>query len=212
MNERRRPDPGRRRIMIPQKEHHSYQDHTGGAYVSRTLESWDVREADFPNTGTPVEQLCFLLHYAVLAPSVHNTQPWLFKVVDDAVELYADRTRALPVIDPDDRELTISCGAALLHLRLALRHFGYAGDIATFPDPDDPDLLACIHLGNRIDVALQRSERSSRRSLNGAPIGRPLKSERCRKMCSLPCRRQRIQKEPGSILCKGRRTATLWQT
>ena len=53
---------------------------------------------------------------------------------DDTVELYADRTRALPVIDPDDRELTISCGAALLHLRIALRHFGYAGAVATLPD------------------------------------------------------------------------------
>jgi nucleotide-binding universal stress UspA family protein len=55
---------------------------------------------------------------------------------DDTVELYADRTRALPVIDPDDRELTISCGAALLHLRIALRHFGYAGAVATLPDSD----------------------------------------------------------------------------
>jgi nitroreductase len=141
--------------MIPQKEHHSYQDHTGGAYVSRTLESWDVREADFPNTGTPVEQLCFLLHYAVLAPSVHNTQPWLFKVVDDAVELYADRTRALPVIDPDDRELTISCGAALFHLRIALRYFGYTGTVILYPDADDPDLLARIQLGKSREASAE---------------------------------------------------------
>src|SRR5215469_16093227 len=108
---------------------------------------WDVREADFPSTGPPAEQLRFLLQYAVLAPSGHNSQPWMFKIDEDTVELYADRSRALPVVDPDDRELTISCGAALLNLRVALRHFGYAGEVIPFPDPDDPDLLARVHLG-----------------------------------------------------------------
>jgi len=120
-----------------------------------SLNPWDVRETDFPATGRPAEQLRFLLRYAVLAPSGHNTQPWLFKIDDDAVELYADRTRALPVVDPDDRELTISCGAALFHLRIALRHFGYAGAVATFPDPDDPDLLARIHMGKSRSASAQ---------------------------------------------------------
>lgn len=121
------------------------------------LNPWDVRETDFPVAGTPAEKLHFLLNYAVLAPSVHNTQPWLFKIDDDAVELYADRTRALPVIDPDDRELTISCGAALFHLCIAIRHFGYAGAVATLPDPDDPDLLARIQLGNTRDAAREQA-------------------------------------------------------
>jgi hypothetical protein len=42
-------------------------------------------------------------------------------VTGDGVELFADRTRALSVVDPDDRELTMSCGAALSQLRLAIR-------------------------------------------------------------------------------------------
>jgi hypothetical protein len=84
----------------------------------------------------------------VLAPSGHNTQPWLFKITGDEVEFYADRTRALPVIDPDDRELIISCGAALLHLRIALKHFGYTGVVETFPNLDNPDLLARVRLDN----------------------------------------------------------------
>ncbi len=58
-----------------------------------------------------------LLKYAVLAPSGHNTQPWLFRPTEkDDLYLIADRTRALPVVDPHDRELIISCGAALDHL------------------------------------------------------------------------------------------------
>jgi len=52
-----------------------------------------------------------LLDAAILAPSSHNTQPWRFAVRERTIDLYADRTRALPVNDPDDRELTISrCG------------------------------------------------------------------------------------------------------
>ena len=56
---------------------------------------------------------------AVRAPSSHNTQPWVFVASDDAIELYADRTRTLPVNDPHDRELTINCAAALFTLRVS---------------------------------------------------------------------------------------------
>lgn len=109
-----------------------------------TLSAWSVAEGDFPVDGSVSEQARFLVQYAVLAPSGHNTQPWLFKVSNDRIELYADRTRALPVVDPDDRELIISCGAALFHLRLALRYFGFADRVETFPQTDNRDLLARV--------------------------------------------------------------------
>ncbi|URD49182.1 nitroreductase [Chroococcidiopsis sp. CCNUC1] len=108
---------------------------------------WNIEAAEFPQSGTPTEQLKFLLNYALLAPSGHNTQPWNFKIQDEAIALYADRTRALPVVDPQDRELIISCGTALFNLRIALRHFGYTGKISTFPEPSQADLLATIQLG-----------------------------------------------------------------
>lgn len=85
----------------------------------------------------------------MLAPSGHNTQPWLFEVRESAVDLHADRTRALPVVDPEDRELTMSCAAALFHLRVAWRRFGYEGAVETFPDPASPDLLARVRPGGR---------------------------------------------------------------
>jgi hypothetical protein len=111
---------------------------------------WTVREADFPIAGSPTEQLQFLLNYAVLAPSEYNTQPWLFKVTNQTIELYADRSRRLPRLDPGDRELVISCGAAFLNLRLALRHFGYADEVDLYFHKDAPDLLAQVSLGRRL--------------------------------------------------------------
>ena len=108
---------------------------------------WSVDEAVYPHSGPAWEKLSFCLNYAVLAPSGHNTQPWRFKLGLDEVKLYADRTRALPMVDPHDRELIMSCGAALFHLRLAVRYFGHADDVYLFPDTLDRDLLAQIQMG-----------------------------------------------------------------
>ena len=94
----------------------------------------------------PDHQLRSLLGYAVLAPSSHNSQPWRFLVNGATISVCADRLRALPVVDPFDRELIISCGAALLNLRVALNHAGLAHTISTFPSEVDPDLLALVRV------------------------------------------------------------------
>jgi nitroreductase len=108
----------------------------------------DVNEEEFPRGAAESEQLRFLVHYAVLAPSGHNTQPWLFKIENGHLDLIADRTRALAVVDPEDRALTISCGAALEHLAIASRYFGRELTLE-FPK-SDPDLLARVRLGREI--------------------------------------------------------------
>ncbi|MBD0359524.1 MAG: nitroreductase [Nitrososphaeraceae archaeon] len=114
------------------------------------LQAWNVSENRFPKEGRRTEALKFLLNYAILAPSSHNTQPWLFKIVtENIIELYADRTRALPVVDPEDRALTISCGAALFHLQIAIRHFGYAYKLELFPYSNNQDLLARVIIDGR---------------------------------------------------------------
>ena len=110
---------------------------------------WDVRDSDFPAASSTSDQLRFLINYSVLAPSSHNTQPWLFAVRDNYLNIYADRTRALPVIDPDDRELVMSCGAALFHLVVAARRFGFEGKYSLLPDSEEPNLMARFRLGER---------------------------------------------------------------
>ncbi|MEU1205215.1 NAD(P)H nitroreductase [Nocardia sp. NPDC005825] len=86
------------------------------------------------------------LALAVRAPSVHNTQPWLWRIGDTTVHLYADDSRRLPHTDPDGRELMVSCGAALHHLRVALRAFGWQTEVHRFPNPAEPRHLASLDM------------------------------------------------------------------
>jgi nitroreductase len=83
------------------------------------------------------------------APSIHNTQPWLWRVHPDGLDLYAQRDRQLAATDPDGRMMTVSCGTALHHARVALAAEGWQAAVARLPGPDDPDLLARITLGER---------------------------------------------------------------
>jgi nitroreductase len=88
-----------------------------------------------------------LVGAAVRAPSVHNTQPWRFRLADGRVEVWADRTRQLPVADPQGRELTISCGAAVHTLLVAMRAEGIDPVAEALPDRGAPDLLARVSAG-----------------------------------------------------------------
>jgi hypothetical protein len=105
-------------------------------------DAWDINENDFPAHGSAADKWHFLVRYAVLAPSTRNSQPWMFRLNGDALDLYADRSRELPAIDPRGRELVISCGAALFLLRVALERFECAAKVTLLPRYGDGDLLA----------------------------------------------------------------------
>jgi nitroreductase len=77
-------------------------------------------EAARPAIPIPAARTGYLIATAARAPSVHNTQPWRFRVGEYAIDLHADVRRKLRM-DPLGRELLISCGAALFGLRLAVR-------------------------------------------------------------------------------------------
>jgi hypothetical protein len=97
-------------------------------------------------TRTP--QLDEAVAHALRAPSVHNTQPWRWRIdnAEGVVELYADRGRQLAATDPDGRDLLISCGAALGHLAVALAHQGRQATTLRFPDPDNTAHLATVRV------------------------------------------------------------------
>ncbi|HEU5267448.1 MAG TPA: hypothetical protein VFU35_12145 [Jatrophihabitans sp.] len=114
---------------------------------------------------------------AMLAPSVHNTQPWRFVVTDRGLDVQADRTRQLTVLDPRARQLRISCGCALFHARVAVAAAGYEPMVSRLPDPRDSDLLARVDLGGQLhdqpiaalDPEIER-RRTNRRAYADEPV------------------------------------------
>jgi len=84
------------------------------------------------------------LEIACRAPSVLNTQPWRWAVANHSAHLFADPSRRLAVLDPQGRELTISCGAALHHARIGFRAMGWRPVVHRLPNPARRDHLASI--------------------------------------------------------------------
>ncbi|MEU3950698.1 nitroreductase [Streptomyces sp. NPDC029526] len=93
-----------------------------------------------------------LVAEAAAAPSMHNAQPWRFRFLtgERVLLLRADPERAMPRSDPDNRALHIGCGAALFNLRVATAHAGLLPDVRLLPDPQDPLLLAAVHLADEV--------------------------------------------------------------
>ena len=87
-----------------------------------------------------------IVEQAARAPSIHNTQPWRCVAHDDRLELWTDPTRGLAVLDPSGRARHLSCGAALVHARVAAAGAGLATTVTLLPDPDEPDHLADLDL------------------------------------------------------------------
>jgi nitroreductase len=95
----------------------------------------------------PEATLLSAIQAAVAAPSLHNSQPWRFRIRDGGVDVYVDRRRQLDVIDPSGREMLISVGAAVLNLRVAIRQHGCVPLCRMWPDPAEPDLVASVRPG-----------------------------------------------------------------
>ncbi|MFI1991059.1 Acg family FMN-binding oxidoreductase [Actinoplanes sp. NPDC020271] len=86
------------------------------------------------------------------APSIHNTQPWRWRLTGTTLDLRLAPTRVLQVTDPDGRLATVSCGVALHHARVALSAQGRHATVTRMPDNTDPELLARLQLDGRTPV------------------------------------------------------------
>jgi len=97
--------------------------------------------------GDGAEGLKRPLHAAILAANPHDTQPWLFRLEDNAISVFADRARNLGSFDPFRREMHLGLGAAIENLVLAARAFGWKADAQPAEgrlslSPGDTPLLA----------------------------------------------------------------------
>ena len=88
-----------------------------------TRSVWEIDSTDYPASESTDEKIGFLLRYAILAPSSHNSQPWRFRVSGNEVDIGADESRWLDAADPTKRELYISVGCAIENLCVAAERF-----------------------------------------------------------------------------------------
>jgi nitroreductase len=113
------------------------------------------------------------------APSIHNTQPWRWRLAGDTLDLYAEHSRSLQTTDPDTRLATLSCGAALHHARVVLAAQGWHAAVARMPNPAHPDHLARLRVDGPAPVgprAVRRAQtillrHTDRRPVAANPVG-----------------------------------------
>jgi nitroreductase len=131
--------------------------------------------------GLTAPEIEGLLVTAGRAPSLHNSQPWQFRVTPRAIELHADPRRSLVVADPDGRELRIACGAALFNLELALHGHGIRPIVTILPDRARPGFLAAVRHGGTKDPTPEQQDllqavavrRTNRHPFTDAPVDTP---------------------------------------
>lgn len=127
---------------------------------------------------TPEETMRQIVELACRAPSVHNSQPWQWRIEGARLELHADRRRQLPLSDPVGRNLMISCGSALHHARVAAAGLGHHVEARLLPDDQDPDLLAVLELTRGAKITTDEVEllealqerRTDRRRFTSWPV------------------------------------------
>jgi hypothetical protein len=117
-----------------------------------------------------------IVEYATAAPSVHNTQPWAWRIDGEVIELYADTDLRLLSEDPVGRNLVISCGAALHHLQVAAGSLGWSTAVDRVAGTSGSALLARIRLspsGRAVDQAPLSTlgeRRTDRRRFTSWPV------------------------------------------
>jgi nitroreductase len=112
------------------------------------------------------------------APSLHNSQPWRFRLRAGAMEVLADPARRLPVADPAGWAVRMACGAAVFNARLTLAVRDTPVEVSLRPDPSEPDLLARLcplpsRRPTQAELALHAAiprRHSNRRPFADAPV------------------------------------------
>jgi nitroreductase len=98
------------------------------------------------------------LSLATRAPSIHDAQPWLWRVGTQSLHLYADPGRGGLDTRAESRDVLLSCGASLNHCVVALAALGWRAEVQRFPDASEPEHLAALklyrHPPSALDVAL----------------------------------------------------------
>lgn len=125
----------------------------------------------------PTEQVIWdAVTLACRAPSLHNSQPWRWVADGTRLHLWADPRHAMHATDHTGRELILSCGAVLDHLRVAMAAAGWESVTERFPTEGRPDHLASVGFLPVENVTAQcrlRADAILQRRTDRLPLGAP---------------------------------------
>ncbi|MDY6995802.1 MAG: nitroreductase family protein [Actinomycetota bacterium] len=131
--------------------------------------------SSFPDAAT----LRSALALAGRAPSVHNSQPWQWRLSGNSLHLFANPDLLLPHTDPDARDLMLSCGATLNHCVVALAALGWQTRVHRLPNSGDENHLAVLepypYPAADLDISLAAAiprRRTDRRHYSSWPVPR----------------------------------------
>jgi len=128
-----------------------------------------------------------LVAAAVLAANPHDTQPWLFRIGDDAIDVFADLSRNLGAMDAYVREMHLGLGCAIENMLTAAGPNGYdakveaaEGSLANLAVRRGPVAAASLRLKKRPPsapddfyraIALRHTNRYAYERAKPAPAG-----------------------------------------
>jgi hypothetical protein len=112
-----------------------------GVFAPATGPAYEPWHLDM-SAGDPMS----LVGAAILAANAHDSQPWVFRVAPERIDLFAATERSIGAMDPLGREMYLSLGCALENLVLAAKAHGYRADVRFMPTPEDPTHVAWVAL------------------------------------------------------------------
>lgn len=117
--------------------------------MRKNYQAWVVNIEDFYQAKDSQERLMFLLKFAVLAPSSHNSQPWKFEISGNIISIFLEKSRRLRQSDENDRQAYISLGCALENILIAAHYYGYLTKVVYLPNPANPSLAVEIYFSRK---------------------------------------------------------------
>ncbi len=115
---------------------------------------WSVNVKDFFRYVSEKDKLKFLINFAVLAPSSHNSQPWKFSIDNSIINVYLEQKRLLPVGDPNSRQAIISIGCAVENIIISADYYGYSASVQVFEKLNEKNLIVSIKLASKNDACV----------------------------------------------------------
>lgn len=126
--------------------------------MKKNYKPWEVKIEDYLKCSSQRERVAFLLNFAILAPSSHNSQPWSFLSDEKTIRVYSENKRRLRVGDERDKLLFISIGCAIKNILVAADFYNLQSSVDFFPDPREESLVAVINFSFNEQVELNKKD------------------------------------------------------